>query len=68
MAHVGDSLHHDVAGANSAGIASVFITGGIHSIELGACELGDLPDESKLNDLFEVHGQIPSHVLPLFRF
>lgn len=68
VAHVGDSLHHDVAGANSAGIASVFITGGIHSKDLGGCELGVLPEESKLNDLFQAHGQVPSHVLPLFRF
>ena len=34
IAHVGDSLHHDVAGANSAGIDSIFIMGGIHSDEL----------------------------------
>lgn len=27
VAHVGDSLHHDIAGANAAGISNVFITG-----------------------------------------
>ena len=31
VAHVGDSLHHDIAGANAAGISNIFITGGIHS-------------------------------------
>ncbi|KAL5565732.1 hypothetical protein UlMin_028896 [Ulmus minor] len=32
---VGDSLHHDIKGANAAGIQAVFITGGIHATELG---------------------------------
>ena len=35
VAHVGDSLHHDVAGATSAGIDSIFVLGGIHAKELG---------------------------------
>ena len=35
VCHVGDSLHHDVAGANGAGIDSVFIVGGVHAEELG---------------------------------
>lgn len=68
VAHVGDSLHHDVAGANGvADLASIFITGGIHRTELGT-ELGELPNETVLHDLFAKHGQTPSHVLPLFRF
>jgi len=33
--HVGDSLLHDVLGANRAGIASLFVAGGIHAGELG---------------------------------
>jgi ribonucleotide monophosphatase NagD (HAD superfamily) len=45
VAHVGDSLHHDIAGANDTGIASVFAAGGIHHEELGA-PLGTLPDRS----------------------
>ncbi|XP_044499123.1 uncharacterized protein LOC123220638 isoform X2 [Mangifera indica] len=32
---VGDSLHHDIKGANAAGIQSVFTIGGIHANELG---------------------------------
>ena len=31
---VGDSLHHDIAGASNAGIESVLITSGIHAFEL----------------------------------
>lgn len=34
-AHVGDSLEHDIAGANAAGIDSIFVLGGIHAEELG---------------------------------
>lgn len=33
--HVGDSIEHDVAGANAANIDSVFVLGGIHARELG---------------------------------
>ena len=36
--HVGDSLLHDVAGANAAGIHSLFIGGGIHASELGIAD------------------------------
>ncbi|KAL7528873.1 hypothetical protein ACHAXR_002682 [Thalassiosira sp. AJA248-18] len=38
--HVGDSLEHDVAGANAAGIDSVFVLGGIHARELGLIPTG----------------------------
>jgi len=40
VAHVGDSLEHDVAGANAAGIDSVFVLGGIHAKELGLIPTG----------------------------
>ena len=67
VAHVGDSLHHDIAGANAAGVNSIFITGGIHHDEFG-CNLGLIPDHETLSDLFQENGQTPTHVLPLFRF
>jgi ribonucleotide monophosphatase NagD (HAD superfamily) len=35
VAHVGDSLEHDIQGANSAGLDSIFVLGGIHAVELG---------------------------------
>mmetsp|Transcript_13364 Transcript_13364/g.19676 ORF Transcript_13364/g.19676 Transcript_13364/m.19676 type:complete len:467 (+) Transcript_13364:24-1424(+) len=34
VAHVGDSIHHDIAGANAAGVPSIFIVGGIHEEDL----------------------------------
>ncbi|DBA01783.1 TPA: hypothetical protein N0F65_010193 [Lagenidium giganteum] len=34
--HVGDSLEHDICGANRAGVDSIFITSGIHRDELEA--------------------------------
>lgn len=40
VAHVGDSLEHDVAGANAAGIDSIFVLGGIHAKELGLVPTG----------------------------
>ncbi len=44
---VGDSLRTDIAGANAAGIDSVFITAGIHADELGVT-LGTLPSAAAL--------------------
>lgn len=66
VAHVGDSLHHDIAGANDTGIASVLVTGGVHRIELGS-PLNTLPPDRALESLFETHSQIPTHVVPMFR-
>jgi ribonucleotide monophosphatase NagD (HAD superfamily) len=40
VAHVGDSLEHDVAGANAAEIDSIFIIGGIHAKDLGLAPTG----------------------------
>jgi ribonucleotide monophosphatase NagD (HAD superfamily) len=66
VAHVGDSLHHDIAGANAAQIPSVFVASGIHNDELGAAS-GGMPDDNKLIDLFEKEGATPTHVVPMFR-
>ena len=66
VAHVGDSLHHDIAGANAAGISSVFVAGGIHSSELEYAD-GDMLDMDRLNDLFDKEEARPTHVLPMFR-
>ena len=67
VAHVGDSLHHDIAGANAAGIPSIFVTGGIHCNDLGKPN-GELPDEDALEALFEKEGgHVPTHVVPMFR-
>ncbi|PHU01804.1 hypothetical protein BC332_31591 [Capsicum chinense] len=42
---VGDSLHHDIKGANAAEIPSAFITGGIHATELGLTKFGEVADD-----------------------
>ena len=67
VVHIGDSLHHDVAGANAAGIASVFVVGGVHREELGLAAAGDLPTRQALTKLFERHGQTPTHVVPMLQ-
>lgn len=66
VVHVGDSLHHDIAGANAVGIDSVFVVGGVHRQELGVA-LGVTPDTNALQDFFAKHSQIPTHVVPMFR-
>ena len=66
VAHVGDSLHHDVAGANASGIPSVFVAGGVHREELGS-ELGAVPDQKELEKLFETHAETPTHVVPMLK-
>jgi ribonucleotide monophosphatase NagD (HAD superfamily) len=67
VAHVGDSLHHDIAGANDAGISSIFISGGIHCDDLD-CEVGEIPDVDSLKQLFEKEKQSPTHVAPLLQY
>jgi ribonucleotide monophosphatase NagD (HAD superfamily) len=67
VAHVGDSLHHDIDGANRAGIPNVLVTSGIHMQELQV-SFGQMPDESVLEHLFEEQGNIvPTHVVSAFR-
>jgi len=63
---VGDSLHHDIKGANVSGIASAFITGGIHADELGLGEFGETAGKDAINSLCSKHGSYPSYVLPSF--
>ncbi len=79
VAHVGDSLHHDIAGANAAGLSSIFVTGGIHSGYFDGlgydCSIGEIPKRDDLISLFDSEkeedsspsGIFPTHVMPLFR-
>ena len=62
---IGDSLHHDIGGANRAGIDSVLIAGGIHARELAANEEGCI-DKERLDALCRSEGQAPTYVLPRF--
>ena len=63
---VGDSLHHDIKGANAAGIKSVFITGGIHATELGLHKYGEVADLLSVQSLATKYNALPSYVLPGF--
>lgn len=65
VAHVGDSLHHDIQGANEAGIDSIFVTSGIHIDEFNT-EFGEMPSTEKLGKLFEKEGITPTHVVASF--
>ncbi|XP_024024635.1 uncharacterized protein LOC21403279 isoform X2 [Morus notabilis] len=65
---VGDSLHHDIRGANAAGIQSVFITGGIHAAELGLGRFGDVASPSSVQTLASKYNAYPSYVLPAFKW
>ncbi|KAK2970666.1 hypothetical protein RJ640_026710, partial [Escallonia rubra] len=63
---VGDSLHHDIKGANVAGIQSAFTTGGIHAEELGLCKFGEVADQSLIHSLASKFEAYPSYILPSF--
>jgi len=65
VAHVGDSLHHDIAGANAAGIDSVFVTSGIHCDELKS-RFGAMPSDTELKALFQKEASTPTHVISTF--
>ncbi|XP_004287156.1 PREDICTED: uncharacterized protein LOC101297076 [Fragaria vesca subsp. vesca] len=63
---VGDSLHHDIKGANAAAVQSVLITGGIHATELGLSSFADIADLSSVQALASKYDAYPSYVLPAF--
>jgi HAD superfamily hydrolase (TIGR01459 family) len=67
VAHVGDSLHHDVAGASAAGIPSIFVSSGIHANQLQVA-FGEMPMTYQLDQLFLDEGSIyPTHIVPTFQ-
>jgi HAD superfamily hydrolase (TIGR01459 family) len=57
---IGDSLHHDIAGADSAGIDSIFITSGIHALELETTP-GARAEQNRVNALCEKFEQCPTY-------
>lgn len=63
---VGDSLHHDIKGANAVGIRSAFITGGIHATELGVNSFGEEAALSSVQALASKYDAYPSFFLPSF--
>ncbi len=56
---VGDGILTDVAGAAEAGMATVFVTGGIAAPELGPDPLS--PDPERLAAFLSAQGQTPTH-------
>jgi HAD superfamily hydrolase (TIGR01459 family) len=56
---VGDSFRTDIAGANGAGIASLFIVGGIHADELGLGSDGGF-DAEALTKAAQAAGHLPT--------
>ena len=69
VAHVGDSMHHDVAGAAAAEVAVIFIAGGIEHGRLGI-EPGALPTPEAVRKLCDEHGlrDVPTHTAALMRW
>ncbi len=67
VAAIGDSLRTDVAGANGAGIGSVFVCDGIHGETLGLGP-GQAPDPARLEALYGAAGHFPSAAVPTLRW
>ena len=67
VAHVGDSMHHDVVGATAAGVPVVFVAGGIEHEKLGIAP-GELPSAAALASLCEEFGATPTHTVALARW
>ena len=66
MAMIGDSLHHDVQGANALGLDSILVLGGVHRKELGHT-LGEMVEVNQLRSLFLKHQQTPTIVAPVLQ-
>jgi HAD superfamily hydrolase (TIGR01459 family) len=64
---IGDSLHHDIAGATAAGIDSLFIAAGVHAPALGI-EWGEAPSPVRLEAVYTETGQRPNYMAPVFRW
>ena len=68
VAHVGDSLEHDVAGAAGVGLSSVFVAAGVHGGELG-CSVGtpvEQLERAAMTRLFARWPHTPTHMLSTF--
>ena len=71
VAHVGDSLDHDIKGANGVGIASVLVAAtGVHAPELGCSMRTTFKElrakQADLEALCHRKGETPTHVVPSF--
>jgi HAD superfamily hydrolase (TIGR01459 family) len=59
---IGDSLHHDIGGGNAAGVATVFIAGGIHAFDLGI-RPGEMPTADAIAALCRQQGVRPDYAM-----
>ena len=64
---VGDSLRTDIAGAQAAGLDSVFLTSGIYAAELGVAPFADPPADA-VTALCASHGHWPTAAMTAFRW
>ena len=67
---VGDSLHHDIAGANASGVDCLWVAAtGIHADELGlAADATALPSDAYDRVVGAWGGKPPTHVTMRFRW
>ncbi len=63
---IGDSLYHDIGGANRVGVDSLFVACGIHAADLGG-EDGAI-DFDRLPSLCEREGQTPTYAMARFHW
>lgn len=64
---IGDSLYHDIGGANGACIDSLFVASGIHGADAGINVAGAL-DPNCLSALYVKEGQTPTYAMTRFRW
>ncbi len=65
---IGDAFHTDIAGACGAGLDALFVTGGIHHVELGVVP-GQVPQPDRLEALIAHHdGLRPTYAVPALRW
>lgn len=65
---VGDSLDHDILGAKTAGIHSVWTANGVHSQEMGTTEGSPvLAAKNVLSRMYEEYKITPTHTIPSFK-
>jgi HAD superfamily hydrolase (TIGR01459 family) len=66
---VGDSLEHDIQGAEACGISSVWVTNGVHGLELDRREGSSEPaEESKVLELLSRFQVKPTYEIPCFNW
>lgn len=66
---IGDSLEHDILGAQSLGCDSIWISNGVHCRDLGTEEGSvDVPDEKLVQLLLQKNPEIlPTYIIPSFK-